>query len=194
MASHPYGYDIYVPFAAQGYPYSFPNYYGIGGTYQGACFDLNSLVTGWNANAFPNIVHVATEDNYDSLPPPAPPATYPAIQTVTDREGAYLMDLATWMWWNLGQSSELQYPFEVMWFSGFDSPSHWTNGPGSQPTAGDALLGLLDFFVPVFSGPPYGADNKAIAFAPSCTGLSQIGNGSHLPDIMAAVAPGGARC
>ena len=185
VASHPYGYAGLTP---QGLPYSFPNFYSQGGIYPGSCQDISNLTDGWTYLTFPNIVHVATEDNYSSLPS----APYPPFQNATNLEGSYLMDLATWMWWYLGESSELQYPFEVMWFSGLDSPASWTNGPGSQPTAGDALLGLLDFFLQGNS--IYGTDNKAITFAPSCPGLPQIGTGSHLPTIMAAVAPGGAHC
>jgi hypothetical protein len=117
VAIHPYSY-------AGIWTADWPNYYGIGNSYPGACLDLMNLLNYWIAN-FGNLQVIFTEDNFSG----GASATDPqSLQNYKNDEGAFLMDLFTWMRdFGYPQSSysyddPAQSPLRVMWFSAMDFP------------------------------------------------------------------------
>jgi hypothetical protein len=117
VAVHPYGY-------ATQWTVDWPNYYGIGNSYPGACSDLMGMLNYW-IKEFGNLAVVFTEVNYYG----GASATDPqSLQNYKNDEGAFLMDLFTWMRdFGYPQSSysyddPMQSPLRVMWFSAMDFP------------------------------------------------------------------------
>ena len=181
VAAHPYSYDTYVPFVAQGYPYSFPNYYGLGKGYFGPCGDIDQLIVNWDGY-FPKLLQFATEDNYSSAP------VLDSGQVATNLSAAYLMDLRTWLWYNDGADGqwgyqnngvwgERGYPFNLIWFNGIDDV-----GAGGVP----GLLGKTN------QQAPSQALAKIISFQPDCPGAPQLNYlGASVTTIMANISRAG---
>jgi len=169
VASHPYGYSYY------GYrddPNNFINYFNQGRGYGGICSDIDQLMVNWHDTYFPPpLRHFATEDNFSSQ------AVDVQGPNAANFEGAYLMDLLTWLYNNLGADGswsfaggERAYPFNMLWFEGWDDPSY-------KP--GFGLLGSVP------SGQSfYGVDNKIISFAPYCPSNPNIVYGTTLGNVM----------
>ena len=165
VGSHPYGYSVNTG--------EFANFASQGGLYGEVCNDL-SYIANWKYSYFGDAyVNEATEDNYNS--PPSPPS-----QAAANLQGGYIMDLFTWLYWNLGADGqwnysrngilgERGYPFNMMWFEGMDD------------TGAGQLLGLYGRSP---SAAPSVAAVKAISFVPSCPGQPYIYQGSFLRDIM----------
>jgi len=167
VASHPYGYSIYNGRDAFG---NFVNFFDLGGTYGGICHDLDQLIANWNYSYFPGYLHVTTEDNYSSLPDGT---SLPDAQTATNLEGAYMLDLFTWLYWNLGADGqwgyqnngvygERAYPFNLFWFSGVDTP------PGSGGSSMQGLMYLVNFD-PLRPATP--SADKITTFTPNCPAI-----------------------
>lgn len=157
VASHPYGYDTPPPYASN----LWPNYWSVGGGYPGDCEDLNGLIGNWNSYYFSGYRHVATEDNYNSLP-------NNTQQVMTNFEGACLLDLFTWLYNNLGADGqwgypggEAAYPFNVLWYEGYDTPNSGNGHVGllQRSQVGNSWIGF----------------DKIISFTTSCTGNPAIG-------------------
>lgn len=169
VGSHPYGYSTTA---------SFGNFYGQGGPYGGVCQDLGQYMTNWAWNWFYGFTDYATEDNYSSLPKDQP---LPDYHVATNLEGAYMIDLFSWLYWNLGADGqwgyshnnirgERGYPFNLMWWNGLDD-----NGAG-------VLLGL---YARSPTNPPSAAVDKPITFTPNCPYEPYIQQNSYLSSIMA---------
>jgi hypothetical protein len=157
VASHPYGYITPPPYAAN----VWPNYWLLGGNYYGDCEDLNGLIGNWESYYFPGYRHVATEDNADLIK-----ISSGSPQGNANLEGAFILDLFTWLYNNLGADGqwgyvggEAAYPFNLMWFEGYDTP-------------GVGTLGLLQRSL--FGSSRIGTD-KSITFTTSCPGVPAIG-------------------
>jgi len=115
VGSHPYSYT----------PTDMPNIENSGAPVsRGTCNNLGNLVGNWTYYYFPGLRHIATETNYSSQPdgPPLDP------QQGTNWEGAYMMDVFTYMYDYLGgdgqwgyPGGEAAYPFNLMWYEGYDA-------------------------------------------------------------------------
>lgn len=183
VASHPYGYSI-TSAQAYGSPAVFGNYQSLGGIYGGVCQDIDQLIVNWYYSYFSGYIHVATEDNYSSLPNNGP---LPDPQTATNLEGAYLLDLFDWLYWNLGADGQWGYthnnvrgergfPFNLMWFNGLDD------------TGAGHLLGLFKRDRPQT---PSVAAPKIITFNAVCPHEPYIQSGSYLDSVMASMDTAG---
>ena len=112
-------------------------HHGLGKAYLGPCRDIDQLIVNWDGY-FPNLVQFATEDNHDSAP------VLDSAQAATNLSAAYLMDMRTWLWYNLGADSQWGYkndgvwgargyPFNLIWFNGLDDAG--AGGVPGRPTS-----------------------------------------------------------
>jgi len=138
-AVHPYRYNT-----ANGWR----NYYGSpnNNRYAGMCYDLGTMVSLWTSSVFSGLPLVFTEDNWTDHPCRAGEAlqgggvcTTTCQSSVVACEGAYLVDLGTW----LADNQKGDYhtsPLRIAWFNGTDF--HADPGDPAFPTNGIATFGL----------------------------------------------------
>jgi len=179
VASHPYGYSI-TSAQAYGSPAVFGNYQSLGGIYGGVCQDIDQLIVNWYYSYFSGYIHVATEDNYSSLPNTGP---LPPPQVATNLEGAYLIDLSDWLYWNLGADGQWGYTHNnVRGERGFTFNPIWFNGV--DDTGGGHLMGI---WARNQTDAPSYAVSKTITFNPVCPHESYLHSGYYLDSVMASM-------